>query len=175
MGVVYKARDTRLDRFVALKFLTAGASRDPRRLERFRREARAASALNHPAVCTLYDVGDHDGQPYLVFEWVDGQTFRALVQPDPDVPRAVWLVRQVAEALRVAHAAGIVHRDLKPENLMVRSDGYVKILDFGLARLADASRHDSEVGMVVGTAEYMPPEQRAARQSARPRTFIRSA
>jgi predicted ATPase len=159
MGVVYKARDARLDRFVALKFLTAGAGRDPRRLERFRREARAASALNHPAVCTLHDVGDHDGQPFLIFEWVDGQTFRALIGPNPDLQRLLPLVRQVAEALRVAHAAGIVHRDLKPENLMVRSDGYVKILDFGLARLADAARHDSEVGMVVGTADYMPPEQ----------------
>jgi len=159
MGVVYKARDTRLDRFVALKFLTAGASRDPRRLERFRREARAASALNHPAVCTLHDVGDHDGQPFLIFEWVDGQTFRSLIGSRPAVEQLLPLFRQVAEALRVAHAAGIVHRDLKPENLMVRPDGYVKILDFGLARLADAGRHDSEIGMVVGTADYMPPEQ----------------
>jgi hypothetical protein len=135
MGVVYQARDTRLGRLVALKFLPAGAARDPRRLERFRREARAAGALNHPAVCTLHDVGECQGRPFLVLEFVEGQTLRSLVGARPHFARLLPLFLQVAEALRVAHAAGIVHRDIKPDNLMVRPDGYVKVLDFGLARL----------------------------------------
>src|SRR5262245_50186010 len=138
MGVVYQARDTRLGRLVALKFLPAEAARDPRHLGRFRREARAASALNHPAICTLHDVGEDQGRPFLVLEFVEGQTLRALVSPRPDLARLLPLFRQAAEALRAAHAAGIVHRDIKPENLMVRPDGYVKVLDFGLARLMRA-------------------------------------
>src|SRR5262249_7021676 len=113
MGVVYKARDTRLGRFVALKFLPHEAARDPRRLERFRREARAAGSLNHPAVCTLYDMGECQGRPFLILEFIEGQTLRALVGPRPDLARLLPVVRQVAEALRVAHAAGVVHRDIK--------------------------------------------------------------
>jgi serine/threonine protein kinase len=175
MGVVYQARDTRLGRLVALKFPPPGAASDPRRLERFRREARAAGALNHPAVCTLHDVGESEGRPFLVLEFVEGQTLRALVGARPDFAQLVPLFLQVAEALRVAHAAGIVHRDIKPDNLMVRPDGYVKVLDFGLARLlpgpADppleplpgrpgpAGVADTDPGMLVGTAGYMSPEQ----------------
>jgi predicted ATPase len=165
MGVVYLARSLRLDRHVALKFLSAGAARDPRRLDRFRREARAACALNHPAVCTLYDVGECDGNPYLVLEYVEGRTLRALVGERIPVDRAAALIRQVAEALRVAHSAGIVHRDIKPENLLVRPDGYIKLLDFGLARLMSGSTArgaDTDAGMVMGTAPYMAPEQARA-------------
>jgi predicted ATPase len=171
MGVVYQARDTCLGRFVALKFLSPEAARDPRRLERFRREARAASALNHPAVCTLYGVGECQGQPFLVLEFVEGQTLRALVGPCPDLARLLPLFRQVAEALRVAHAAGVVHRDLKPENLMVRPDGYVKVLDFGLARLprppagAGPPAVDTDPGALIGTMGYMSPEQARAERA----------
>ncbi len=166
MGVVYKARDARLGRFVALKFLPAEAARDPRHLERFRREARAAGALNHPAVCTLHGLGEYEGRPFLVLEWVEGRTLRALLAQRPGVATLVPLARQVAEALRVAHAAGIVHRDIKPENLMVRPDGYVKVLDFGLARLLperpDAlapPSADTDPGTLLGTVSYMSPEQ----------------
>jgi predicted ATPase len=167
MGVVFKARDTRLGRFVALKFLPPEAARDRRSLARFRREARAASALNHPAVCTLHGLGEYRGRPFLVLEWVEGRTFRALVGPNTELARLLPLVRQVAEALRAAHAAGIVHRDIKPENLMVRPDGYVKVLDFGLARLLPApagsgTAHGEGVtdpGTQLGTTQYMSPEQ----------------
>src|SRR5262249_17893023 len=131
-------KDTRLGRYVALKFLPPQAAYDERPLARFRREARAASALNHPAVCTLLGLGDYNDLPFLVLEWVEGQTLRALAGPDPDLARRPPRVRQVADALRAAHAAGIVPRDIKPENLMVRPDGYVKVLDFGLARLLPA-------------------------------------
>ena len=170
MGIVYKARDTRLGRFVALKFLPPDGARDPRPLSRFRREARAASALNHPAICTLHGLGEHQGQPFLVLEWIEGQTLRALAGPHRDLARLVPLVRQVAEALRVAHAAGIVHRDIKPENLMVRPDGYVKVLDFGLARLLPAPAGSgtapgegvTDPGTQLGTAQYMSPEQARA-------------
>ena len=170
MGVVYKARDTRLGRFVALKFLPPGAARDRGPLARFRREARAASALNHPAVCTLYGLGEYRGRPFLVLEWVEGQTLRALAGPHPDLARLLPLVWQVAEALRAAHAAGIVHRDIKPENLMVRPDGYVKVLDFGLVRLLPAPAGSgtapgegvTDPGTLLGTARYMSPEQARA-------------
>jgi tetratricopeptide (TPR) repeat protein len=167
MGVVYKAKDTRLGRYVALKFLPPQAAYDERPLARFRREARAASALNHPAVCTLLGLGDYHDRPFLVLEWVEGQTLRALAGPDPDLVRLLPLVRQVAEALRAAHTAGIVHRDIKPENLMVRPDGYVKVLDFGLARLLPAPAGSgtapgegvTDPGTQLGTAQYMSPEQ----------------
>jgi serine/threonine protein kinase/predicted ATPase len=167
MGIVCQARDVRLGRFVALKFLAPDATRDPRRLQRFRREARAASALNHPAVCTLYDLGEFAGHPYLVLEWIEGQTLRTLIRPHADLPCIVSIMRQAAEALRVAHAAGIVHRDIKPENLMIRPDGYLKVLDFGLARLlpGDSSIESAETGeatdsrLLLGTACYMSPEQ----------------
>jgi hypothetical protein len=164
MGVVYQARDNRLGRLVALKFLSPGAARDPRRLERFQREARAASSLNHPAVCTLHHVGECQGRPFLVLEFVEGQTLRTLVGTHTEFTRLLPLFQQVAEALRVAHAAGIIHRDIKPDNLMVRPDGYIKVLDFGLARLrppgaASVWLADSDPGTPVGTPGYMSPEQ----------------
>jgi len=173
MGVVYKARDTRLNRFVALKFLPTELAREKAYLDRFRREARAAGALNHPSVCTLFGVGEHQGQPFLILEYVEGRTLRTLVGPKPDWPVVLPLVRQAAEALRVAHAAGIVHRDIKPENLMVRPDGYLKLLDFGLARLQSgpggsaASTHTS-VGALIGTVSYMSPEQARGHPASTP-------
>jgi predicted ATPase len=169
MGVVYKARDIGLGRYVALKFLHPHTIRDGRALARFRREARAASALNHPAICTLYGLGQYQGRPFLVLEWIEGQTLRALAGPHPDLARLLPLVRQVTAALRAAHDAGIVHRDIKPENLMVRPDGFVKVLDFGLARLLPAPAGSGTApdgvtgtGMLLGTAHYMSPEQARA-------------
>ena len=171
MGVVYKARDSRLDRFVALKFLSPGAARDPQPLARFRREARAASALNHPAICTLHGLGDDRGRPFLVLEWVEGQTLRTLGRPAPRPGRvaARWSGRWPRRCGR-RHAAGIVHRDIKPENLMVRPDGFVKVLDFGLARLLPAPADGgtvhgegvTEPGTLLGTTNYMSPEQARA-------------
>jgi serine/threonine-protein kinase len=133
MGVVYQAQHLRLGRPVALKFLPRGFAQDTKRLERFRREARAASALNHPHICTIYDIGEHEGQPYLVMELIEGRTLRALAAQRPPLPALVHLVGQVAKALAAAHAAGIMHRDIKPDNIMVRDDGYAKVVDFGLA------------------------------------------
>src|SRR4051812_1808483 len=170
MGVVYKAQDTRLGRSVALKFLPREYARDPQRLERFRREARTASALNHPHICTIYDIGEHEGQPFLVMELIQGQTLRALAARRPPLFLLVQLVGQVAKALAAAHAAGIMHRDIKPENIMVRDDGYAKVVDFGLARPISALGKPSEAtaaevtdtGTVLGTVRYMSPEQARA-------------
>jgi predicted ATPase len=167
MGVVYKARDTRLGRPVALKFLRPGYTRDPEALWRFRREAQTASALNDPHICTVYALDEHRGQPYLALEFIDGQMLRALVGQARPLAGLLPLVGQVAQALAVAHAAGIVHRDIKPENLVVRPDGLVKVLDFGLARLLPAgavkapaqSGRATDPGTVIGTLRYMAPEQ----------------
>lgn len=166
MGVVFKARDERLGRVVALKFLPAEYARDPDRLALFHREARTASALNHPHICTVHDLGEHDGRPFIVMELVEGRTLRELIGGSPAVVELARLVGQAARALAVAHAAGVVHRDIKPENLMVRADGYLKLLDFGLAqRLPGAvvstgsSGGRSGLAGVAGTAAYMSPEQ----------------
>jgi aminoglycoside phosphotransferase (APT) family kinase protein len=134
MGMVCKARDTRLGRPVALKFLPRENAADAGRLQRFRREALAVSALNHPFICTLYDVGQSGGRPFLVMEWIEGKTLRDLAEQRLPLPEVVRLIGQVAQALAAAHAAGIVHRDIKPENIMVRADGFTKLVDFGLAR-----------------------------------------
>jgi eukaryotic-like serine/threonine-protein kinase len=167
MGVVYKARDDRLGRPVALKFLHPADSRDPEALARFFQEARTASALNHPHICTIYDVGEHAGQPFIVMEWIEGQTLRPLIGQGLSAQALARLMRQAAQALRTAHAAGIVHRDIKPENIMVRGDGYLKVLDFGLARLmpgegrAGAPVRTAAAGesLLAGTPRYMAPEQ----------------
>jgi predicted ATPase len=170
MGAVYKARQTSLDRLVALKCLPAECTRDPVWLARFRREARTASALNHPHICTIYDTGEAAGRPFLSMELVEGTTLEALVgrrRPVPDLAR--WL-GQAAQALAAAHAAGVVHRDVKPANIMVRDDGIIKVLDFGLAHRLPALRVQpstwsgarTEPGTLVGTLSYMSPEQARA-------------
>jgi serine/threonine protein kinase len=149
MGEVYLARDTKLDRDVALKLLPAAVTQDPDRLRRFEQEARSASALNHPAIVAVYDLGQHESQPYISMEFVDGQTLREILAPGPlPTRRALQIAAQVADGLAKAHDAGIVHRDLKPENVMVSHDGFAKILDFGLAKLVAG---DAESGSLTET------------------------
>jgi len=171
MGEVYRARDSRLHREVALKLLPGGGPGDPARLARFAQEARAASALNHPNIVTVHDVGSEDGTPYLVMELVEGKTLRELMSSPLPLRRLLELASQIAEGVGKAHAAGIVHRDLKPENVMVTRDGLVKVLDFGLAKLASPETGDASglttidatrPGTVLGTVGYMSPEQASA-------------
>ncbi|MDE3168041.1 MAG: serine/threonine protein kinase [Acidobacteriota bacterium] len=176
MGEVYQATDTRLDRHVALKFLPADYADTPDARERFRREARAISALNHPNICTLYDVAEYEGQPFLVMERIEGQSLKQRLEAGTlEAGAAVAIASQVCEALEAAHAKGIVHRDIKPANIFITSRGPVKILDFGLAKLRSephavseatvdsaASPPESTVtipGRAMGTASYMSPEQ----------------
>jgi tetratricopeptide (TPR) repeat protein len=167
MGEVWKARDTRLGREVAIKVLTEGAASDRDRLRRFVAEAKAASALNHPNILTVHEIGEMESGPYIVTELVDGQTVRELLHEGPiALDRALDIAIQTAEGIAKAHDAGILHRDIKPENLMVTRDGYVKILDFGLAKLmrndsAETSMAQSSTatGLIVGTAGYLSPEQ----------------
>ena len=172
MGEVYRARDPRLGREVAVKVLPPAFLKDPERLRRFEQEARAASALNHPNILTIHDVGEAEQGPYVVSELLEGETLRAILA-DGKLParRALDYAFQIARGLAAAHEKGIVHRDLKPENLFVTSDGRVKILDFGLAKLTEPERPvDSateaptaapatEAGVVLGTLHYMAPEQ----------------
>jgi predicted ATPase len=170
MGVVYKARQKSLDRLVALKFLPAECAQDPVWLGRFRREAMTASALNHPHICTIYDTGEWAGQPFLSMELIDGRTLETLIGQRPPAEEWARLVGQAARALAAAHAAGIVHRDIKPANLMVRPDGLVKVLDFGLARrlpipgvpISAQGSQATDPGTHVGTLLYMSPEQARA-------------
>jgi len=172
MGEVYRARDAKLGREVAIKVLPEATASDPDRRQRFELEARSASALNHPNILTIYDIGEADGSLYIAMELVEGRTLRELVASGEPVPTKKLLdyAVQTAEGLAKAHAAGIVHRDLKPENLMVTKDGFVKILDFGLAKLTEPVSQDASIlptaiaaptqpGTVMGTAGYMSPEQ----------------
>ena len=158
MGVVYNAHDTKLDRDVALKFLPLELTKDPSARERFIHEAKAASALSHPNVCTIHDIQEHENQMFIVMDFVDGQTLREK-KDSISFKQAIDIGIQVADGLAAAHEKGIVHRDIKPENIMIRKDGIVQVMDFGLAKLRGSVTRLTKEGSTVGTAGYMSPEQ----------------
>src|SRR5688500_13984111 len=172
MGEVYLARDSQLDRQVAIKILNKKYESSEENVRRFIQEAKAASALNHPNILTIHEIGEQDGSRYIVSEFVNGHRLRSLLEEGPiELLKILDIVIQVAEALSAAHAARIVHRDIKPENIVIRNDGYAKVLDFGLAKLlpervsligledATLNQNQTAKGWILGTISYMSPEQ----------------
>ena len=176
MGEVYLAQDTKLNRKVAIKFLSDEFSRDSDKLNRFVQEAQSASALNHPNIITVFEIGETDNTQYIALEHIEGETLTARLGKKLDFSTALDIATQIASALDAAHSAGIVHRDIKPDNVMIRPDGVVKVLDFGIAKLIEtqspeidsedntAVQVNTSPGMIIGTANYMSPEQAKGRE-----------